>query len=177
MVAFFYFCRNSYLTMEKSISELQCISKNIRKDIIRSLAEAGSGHTGGSLGLADVFAALYFNILNHKPAKPNWEDRDRFILSKGHSSCGPSEDNEHLGSIRREHWNFVGTVSVCKLRPEREYRTSVHEPPSSIVIASEPDAGSTPRVGTMACDLWPREQRRLLRNDDRNRNGRRQQLL
>ncbi|MCK4677339.1 MAG: transketolase, partial [Bacteroidales bacterium] len=50
----------------------------------RSLAEAGSGHTGGSLGLADVFTTLYFNILNHNPEDPQWDDRDRLILSIGH---------------------------------------------------------------------------------------------
>jgi transketolase len=65
-------------------TELKKLSKEIRKDIIRSLAEAGSGHTGGSLGLADVFTVLYFNVLNHDPANPDWEDRDRLILSIGH---------------------------------------------------------------------------------------------
>ena len=64
--------------------ELQTIAKAIRKDIILSLTEAGSGHLGGSLGLADVFTALYFNILNHDPENPNWIDRDRLILSIGH---------------------------------------------------------------------------------------------
>lgn len=67
-----------------SILELEKKSQNIRIDIIRSLAEAGSGHTGGSLGLADVFTTLYFNILNHNPENPQWDDRDRLILSIGH---------------------------------------------------------------------------------------------
>jgi len=56
----------------------------IRQSIIEMLAEAGSGHTAGALGMADVFTALYFHILNHQPQKPNWEDRDRVILSNGH---------------------------------------------------------------------------------------------
>jgi transketolase len=64
--------------------ELNNISKSIRIDIIKSLAEAGSGHLGGSLGLADVFTVLYFNILNHKPNQPEWKDRDRLVLSIGH---------------------------------------------------------------------------------------------
>jgi transketolase len=67
-----------------STEELKKISKEIRKDIIRSLAQAGSGHTGASLGLADVFTALYFNIMNHDSDNPKWEDRDRLILSIGH---------------------------------------------------------------------------------------------
>jgi transketolase len=59
-------------------------SKDIRADILRSISEAGSGHTGGSLDLADLFATLYFHILKHKPEDPSWEDRDRLILSIGH---------------------------------------------------------------------------------------------
>jgi len=56
----------------------------IRKLVLKSLAEAGSGHTGGSLGLADVFAVLYHKVLRHKPAEPNWDERDRLVLSIGH---------------------------------------------------------------------------------------------
>jgi transketolase len=56
----------------------------IRKDIIMSLANAGSGHLGGSLGLADIFTVLYFHTLNHNPLKPDWDERDRLILSIGH---------------------------------------------------------------------------------------------
>ncbi len=59
-------------------------AKNIRIDIIKSLASAGSGHLGGSLGLADVFSVLYFRVMNHKPDDPKWVDRDRLILSIGH---------------------------------------------------------------------------------------------
>jgi transketolase len=67
-----------------NIEELKVIAKKIRKDIITSLSLAGSGHLGGSLGLADVFTALYFSELNHKPNKPDWDKRDRLILSIGH---------------------------------------------------------------------------------------------
>ncbi len=68
----------------EDIEKLKEIARNIRKDIIKSLAEAGSGHIGGSLGLADIFTVLYFNILNHKPSEPDWKDRDRVVLSIGH---------------------------------------------------------------------------------------------
>ena len=70
--------------MEEQINKLRQVSREIRKAIIQSLAEAGSGHTGGSLGLADVFTCLYFGILRHDPARPEWDDRDRLILSIGH---------------------------------------------------------------------------------------------
>ena len=71
------------LTQEKEIF-LEKKARDIRETIIRMLLEAGSGHTAGSLGMADVFSALYFHILNHKPEEPEWEDRDRFFLSNGH---------------------------------------------------------------------------------------------
>ena len=67
-----------------TISELEDKAREIRVSVLQMLAEAGSGHTAGSLGMADVFTLLYFNILKHKPTDPNWEDRDRLILSNGH---------------------------------------------------------------------------------------------
>jgi transketolase len=67
------------------IKELQSKANEIRRDIIKMLLEAGSGHSAGPLGMADVFTALYFGgILNYDPKKPDWEDRDRLILSNGH---------------------------------------------------------------------------------------------
>lgn len=56
----------------------------IREDIIKMLIEAGSGHSAGPLGMADIFTALYFDILKHDPKNPDWEDRDRLVLSNGH---------------------------------------------------------------------------------------------
>jgi len=56
----------------------------VRQSIIEMLVEAGSGHTAGPLGMADVFTAFYFHILNHDPKNPFWEERDRLILSNGH---------------------------------------------------------------------------------------------
>lgn len=58
----------------------------IRRDIINMLGRAGSGHTGGSLSITDLITALYFAELKHEPARPNWPDRDRFLLSKGHGA-------------------------------------------------------------------------------------------
>ncbi|MCS7183808.1 MAG: transketolase [Patescibacteria group bacterium] len=56
----------------------------IRELIIEMLLEAGSGHSAGPLGMADIFSAFYFHILKHNPQNPNWEERDRLILSNGH---------------------------------------------------------------------------------------------
>lgn len=59
-------------------------ANDIRQSIIKMLVEAGSGHTAGPLGMADIFTALYFHILHHQPENPAWKNRDRVILSNGH---------------------------------------------------------------------------------------------
>ena len=74
---------NLEITQEKVI-ELELNATKIRELIISMLLEAGSGHSAGPLGMADIFSAFYFHILNHKPKDPDWEDRDRLILSNGH---------------------------------------------------------------------------------------------
>lgn len=70
-----------------SIQQLEEKAVIIREDIISMLEAAGSGHSAGPLGLADIFTALYFDILNHDPKKPNWDKRDILLLSNGH--CVP----------------------------------------------------------------------------------------
>src|SRR3972149_11010876 len=69
------------------ISGLEKKANNIRVDVIKMLEHAGSGHSAGPLGLADIFSALYFHILKHNPKKPDWDERDILILSNGH--CVP----------------------------------------------------------------------------------------
>ena len=69
---------------DTKIQELELTAVKIREDIIKMLIEAGSGHSAGPLGMADIFTALYFQILNIDPKNPNLEDRDRLILSNGH---------------------------------------------------------------------------------------------
>lgn len=70
--------------MKKNNIDLEHIAYSIRKLIISSLNQAKSGHLGGSLGLVDIFTALYFHILKQDPRNPNWQERDRLILSIGH---------------------------------------------------------------------------------------------
>jgi transketolase len=71
------------LTDEK-ILELETTANNIRMSIIEALLEAKSGHSAGPLGMADMFTYLYFHALRHDPQRPDWVDRDRFVLSNGH---------------------------------------------------------------------------------------------
>jgi transketolase len=67
-----------------SLPELKKIANQIRQDIMMMLTRAGSGHSGGSLGMADIFTALYFNVLNQTPTQPQNHNRDRLVLSHGH---------------------------------------------------------------------------------------------
>lgn len=67
-----------------NLRQLKKTANNIRENIIKMLVKAGSGHSAGPLGMADVFTALYFNVLKHDPKRPNWRERDRVILSNGH---------------------------------------------------------------------------------------------
>ncbi len=69
-----------------SLQGLEGKAKHIRELILTSLAEAGSGHTGGSLDLVDVFTVLYFNHLRHNPQNPLWAERDKVVLSIGHTA-------------------------------------------------------------------------------------------
>jgi transketolase len=72
---------------ETKIKELQEKAKEVRRLIIQMLAQAGSGHPGGSLSATDLITALFFAVLRNNPREPDWKDRDRFHMSKGH--CCP----------------------------------------------------------------------------------------
>ena len=72
---------------QQTIEQLEKKANEIRQDIIKMLEHAGSGHSAGPLGLADIFAAMYFDVLKHDAKKPDWEQRDMLLLSNGH--CVP----------------------------------------------------------------------------------------
>lgn len=78
---------NNYTENKKTTEELELIANEIRKNIISMLVEAKSGHSAGPLGLADIFTALYFDVLRHDPKNPSWSARDICLLSNGH--CVP----------------------------------------------------------------------------------------
>ena len=72
-----------YLGSDEVVA-LERKANEIRQSVIEMLTAAGSGHTAGPLGMADIFTLLYFSVLKHDPKNPDWEDRDRLILSNGH---------------------------------------------------------------------------------------------
>jgi transketolase len=104
-----------------TIPQIEQKANDIRRDIIQMLAAAGSGHSAGPLGLADIFAALYFNVMNIRPEEPEWADRDVFFLSNGH--CVPVQyatmaeagffPTEELSTLRKLGSRLQG-------HPERE---------------------------------------------------------
>ncbi len=69
-----------------TVEQLREAAQALRRESLTMIAAANSGHPGGSLSSADIVAALYFNVLRHRPNDPQWPDRDRFILSKGHGA-------------------------------------------------------------------------------------------
>jgi transketolase len=70
------------------ITRLQEVARQIRLEVIKAVYHARAGHLGGPLSAADILAALYFHVMRIRPDEPAWRDRDRFVLSKGHSSIG-----------------------------------------------------------------------------------------
>ncbi|MBT6254101.1 transketolase [Candidatus Uhrbacteria bacterium] len=69
---------------DKKVQELEERSTEIRRDLIKMLTNAGSGHSAGPLDLTEIFVSLYFHVMNHKPKQPKWKHRDRLYLSCGH---------------------------------------------------------------------------------------------
>ena len=73
-----------YYISNTQVQELEQKANEIRQSIIEMLVAAGSGHTAGPLDMADIFTLLYFSVMQHDPKNPDWEDRDRLVLSAGH---------------------------------------------------------------------------------------------
>ncbi len=110
-----------FLTDEQ-VKFLEDKAREIRISIIEMLAEAKSGHTGGPLGMADIFAALYFQILKHNPKNPDWAGRDRLILSNGHICPVLYSSMAHAGYFPVEELLTLRKFgSRLQGHPHREY--------------------------------------------------------
>lgn len=109
------------LTDEK-IEMLTQKANDIRQSIIKMLVEAGSGHTAGPLGMADIFTALYFYIMHHDPSNLTWKNRDRLILSNGHICPVLYATMAHAGYLPVEELQTLRKFgSKLQGHPHREY--------------------------------------------------------
>ncbi len=103
-----------------SIEALELKANAIRQDIIKMLEIAGSGHPGGSLGQADIYTALYFNIMKHDPQNPDWDERDILIQSNGHTCPVRYATMAHAGYFHRDElWTLRKFGSRLQGHPER----------------------------------------------------------
>lgn len=110
-----------YMTGEK-IAEIERKANDIRISIVAMLVVAGSGHTAGPLGMADIFTTLYFHALVHDPKRPDWTDRDRLILSNGHICPVLYATMAHAGYFPVEELKTLRKFgSRLQGHPHREY--------------------------------------------------------
>ena len=106
---------------DAEVKEIQEKAFEIRKTVIEMLTEAKSGHTAGPLGMADIFAALYFHVLKHKPKDPAWPERDRLLLSNGHITPVRYAAMAHAGYFPLEECMTLRKFgSRLQGHPERE---------------------------------------------------------
>ena len=107
---------------EEKIIELEKRANNIRRSIIEMLLEAGSGHTAGPLGMADIFTLFYFHVLRHDPKNPFWDERDRFVLSNGHICPVYYATMAHAGYFPIEELKTLRKFGTrLQGHPHREY--------------------------------------------------------
>jgi transketolase len=107
---------------DKQLKKLEEKAVEIRTDVIDMLVEAGSGHSAGPLGMADIFTALYFHVLVHDPKRPTWKDRDRLILSNGHICPIRYVAMAHAGYFPKAHLMTLRKLgSPLQGHPEREW--------------------------------------------------------
>jgi len=111
-------------SLSASLAKLKATAKQIRRHIVTMTSKAGSGHPGGSLSAVEIVTTLYFKVMRHKPHDPQWPDRDRFILSKGHAApvlyatlaeCGYFPVSELL--TLRQMDSFLQGHTDCTITP------------------------------------------------------------
>jgi len=101
------------------ILELKKLAIDVRKDILKMLMLAGSGHTGGSLSIVEILLALYYYKLKNDPARPDWRERDRFLLSKGHGCPALYAVLAHKGYFPKDKlWTLRKLGSLLQGHPQ-----------------------------------------------------------
>ncbi len=139
---------------DKKLQELEETARSIREDIIDMLVEAGSGHSAGPLGLTDIFTALYFHILVHDPKKPDWEDRDRLLMSCGHNVPVRYVTMAHAGYFPKTHLMTLRKFgSPLQGHPEIEWLPGV-ENTSGPLGDGSPQAAGMAYAGLLDQKPW-----------------------
>jgi len=101
--------------------ELEKLAVEVRQDIIKSLVDVGSGHSAGPLGNVDILLALFFEVLKHNPKNPQWPERDRFVISNGHTCPGLYAVMAHAGYFPKEElFSLRNFGSRLQGHPHRE---------------------------------------------------------
>lgn len=112
--------------MKYSLTELQDVSREVRQDVVKMILKAGYGHPAGSLGMVDVFVALYYLVLNHDPKNPTWEERDRLILSNGHVCPARYAVMSHSGYFDHKELMKLGKFGeMLQGHPDKRFLPSV----------------------------------------------------
>jgi len=134
------------MAKEQKTYSLQALEKKaneIREDIIKMLERAGSGHSAGPLGLADIFTALYFHILKHDPKNPDWPERDILVLSNGH--CAP---------VRYAAMAHAGYLPKKELLTLRQFGSRLQGHPERLRLPGlETTSGPLGSVLSQACGI------------------------
>ncbi len=116
-----------------SIEELKKICRDIRRNTLIMLEKAGSGHTGGSLSIVEILSALYFYKLRYDPRRPDWPQRDRFILSKGHGCPALYAVLAKAGYFNRQTlWSLRKLGSKLQGHPQRNVKLGIEASTGSL---------------------------------------------
>ncbi|HSG30924.1 MAG TPA: transketolase [Thermodesulfobacteriota bacterium] len=112
------------MELTTDIEVLKEHARKIRIDLLTALNNCNSGHTGGSLSCTDILATLYFSVMRYDPKNPGWQDRDRFIMSKGHAAPALYATLAEAGYFPKEELNKLRTPGVI-LQGHPEYDVSI----------------------------------------------------
>lgn len=115
--------RNIPAITDRKLLALEKKANEIRQDILQMLEHAGSGHSAGSLGLADIFTALYFHVLKHNSKKPNWKERDRLLVS-----CG------HVAPVQYVTMAYAGYFPIPELQTLRQLHSRLQGHPEKVSL-------------------------------------------
>jgi len=131
------------MKQKRTLEELQSISKQVRRHIVEMICAAKSGHPGGSLSAVETLVTLFYDVMNHDPAKPGWEDRDRFILSKGHAAPVLYSVMAKMGYTPEDQLNTLRKLgSIYQGHPDKRF-----------IPALEASTGSLGQGLSIACGM------------------------